>query len=197
MVGGPLSGRWMKDEAPRVAFGAVIDRPPAPEDTGDGPPLDAETAHRFALFAYNVARKFFPYRADLVEEAVQEALTRTCERWERAHRNGRPEAWVVKTASNICQEKLRQERRGERFSPVPGPQQERDEDLVRALLLADALRKLTSRQRAVIVWRYLFDFSVTETAAALGLTDSKVRDASHNGIKRLRRVVGEEWSDWA
>ena len=49
----------------------------------------------------------------------------------------------------------------------------------------------------VIVWRYLFDFTVTETAIALGLTDSKVRDASHNGIQRLRKRLGNQWSDWA
>ena len=64
-------------------------------------------------------------------------------------------------------------------------------------LLADALRQLTRRQRLVIVWRYLFDFTVTETAIALGLTDSKVRDASHNGIQRLRKRLGDQWSDWA
>ena len=55
------------------------------------------------------------------------------------------------------------------------------------------LRRLTTRQRLVVVWRYLFDFSVHETADALGLTESKVRDASHNGVSRLRKLMGEEW----
>jgi DNA-directed RNA polymerase specialized sigma24 family protein len=47
------------------------------------------------------------------------------------------------------------------------------------------------------VWRYLFDFSVADTAAAIGLTESKVRDASHNGVQRLRSILGDEWGDWA
>jgi len=37
--------------------------------------------------------------------------------------------------------------------------------------------------------------SVRDTATALGLTESKVRDASHNGVERLRKLLGEEWSD--
>ncbi len=163
------------------------------EDEG----FDGDAARRLGLYAYNVALKFFPYRADLVEEAVQETLTRTCERWERANQRGTPEGWVVNTATHVCQEKLREEQRGAHCStdqPVPW---DGEDALVRSALLADALRQLTRRQRLVIVWRYLFDFTVTETAIALGLTDSKVRDASHNGIQRLRKRLGNQWSDWA
>ena len=158
------------------------------------PSPDGEAVVRLGLFAYNVARKFFQHRSDLIEEAVQETLTRTCERWERANQRGCPEAWVVNTATNVCQEKIRQEQRGARCSGEP-EQVDQEEDLVRSELLADALRRLTRRQRLVIVWRYLFDFSVSDTAGALGLTDSKVRDASHNGVRRLRKILGDEWSE--
>lgn len=161
------------------------------------PTLDDQTAQRLGLFAYNVARKFFSHRPDLVEEAVQETLTRACERWERANQRGKPEAWVVNTATYVCQEKLREERRGARSSTDQPVRWGGEDALVSSALLADALRQLTRRQRLVIVWRYLFDFTVAETAVALGLTDSKVRDASHNGIQRLRKRLGDQWSDWA
>jgi RNA polymerase sigma factor (sigma-70 family) len=170
---------------------------PELEDVTDAPGFSAHTAQQLALFAYNVARKFFPYRADLVEEAVQETLTRTCERWEYVTERDAPEAWVVNTATYVCQEKLREERRGARCFGERPVQSQRDEEFARRELLAQSLRRLTRRQRLVIVWRYLFDFSVRETATALGLTESKVRDASHNGIGRLRKLLGEEWSDWA
>lgn len=61
------------------------------EDEG----FDGDAARRLGLYAYNVARKFFPNRGDLVEEAVQETLTRTCERWERANQRGTPEGWAA------------------------------------------------------------------------------------------------------
>ncbi len=192
MHGGPLGARWSGDDGRASvrwagpALAAVVT---------DTPRFDADAARRLGLFAYNAARKFFPDRADLVEEAVQETLARTCERWDRANQRGCPEAWVVNTATNVCREKLREEARGARPSGErPAPADGAD-DLVRAQLLADALRRLTRRQRVVIVWRYLFDFSVQETAVALGLTESKVRDASHNGVGRLRKLLGEEWDD--
>jgi RNA polymerase sigma factor (sigma-70 family) len=156
---------------------------------------DGEAVVRLGLFAYNVARKFFQHRSDLIEEAVQETLTRTCERWDRANQRGCPEAWVVNTATHVCQEKLREEARGARHTGERPPAPDHDDAIVGSALLAGALRRLTTRQRVVIVWRYLFDFSVAETAAALGLTDSKVRDASHNGVERLRKLLGDEWSE--
>lgn len=182
MRGGPLSAQ--RQVEPATTGPAVTE-----------PGLDAEAAVRLGLYAYNVARKFFGPRTDLVQEAVQETLTRTCERWDRANQRGCPEAWVVNTATHVCQEKLREERRGARPSgerPVPVDQ---DDDVVRSALLAGALRRLTTRQRLAIVWRYLFDFSVSETAGALGLTESQVRDASFNGVRRLRKLLGDEWTE--
>ncbi len=202
MCSAPLRS-WEDGTGPRAAEDAWADAShrtdPAPDGadvTGDGT-FDGETAEQLGLFAYNVARKFFPCRADLVEEAVQETLTRTCERWERANQRGAPEGWVVNTATFVCHEKLREERRGARFPPVPAVQRDGDEELVRSELLADALRRLTTRQRLVVVWRYLFDFSVSDTAGALGLTESKVKDAGHNGVLRLRKLLGDQWSEWA
>lgn len=207
MAGPAVSWQWEHGRTLRAreaAWTEAESRPlhssdgvPRPSDLMEQPGLDGDMARRLGLFAYNVARKFFPYRADLVEEAVQETLTRTCERWDRATLRGRPEAWVVNTATYVCQEKLREERRGARPTGERTVQVDRGEELVGSSVLADALRRLTRRQRLVIVWRYLFDFSVTETATALGLTDSKVRDASHNGVQRLRKLLGDHWSDWA
>ncbi len=202
MGSAPLSSSREDGTGPGAAEDAWADArqrsdlaPPRPEVV-DGT-FDGETARQLGLFAYNVARKFFPCQAELVEEAVQETLTRTCERWERANQRGAPEGWVVNTATFVCREKLREERRGARFAPVAAVTSDGDEELVRSELLADALRRLTTRQRLVVVWRYLFDFSVSDTAEALGLTESKVKDAGHNGVQRLRKLLGDQWSDWA
>ena len=188
---GPVITRVMKG-VPEVAWdGTSVSQ--VHDVTEDGG-FDGDAARHLSLYAYNVAVKFFPYRGDLVEEAVQETLTRTCERWERANQRGTPEGWVVNTATYVCQEKLREELRGARMS-APAATTDGDEEIVRCELLVAALRRLTKRQRLVVVWRYLFDLSVRDTATALGLTESKVRDASHNGVERLRKLLGEEWSE--
>ncbi len=189
-----LSSRWEDDSGRRAEGACAV--PEGPEVAVERA-FDEATAECLGLFAYNVARKFFPCRADLVEEAVQETLTRTCERWERANQRGALEGWVVNTATYVCLEKLREERRGARVAPLPGVQWDGTDDLVRSELLADSLRRLTTRQRLVVVWRYLFDISVSDTAEALGLTESKVKDAAHNGVQRLRKSLGDQWSDWA
>jgi RNA polymerase sigma factor (sigma-70 family) len=194
------SGRGAAEDAWAEARQRRGRRPDPASERPDVPverALDGATAERLALFAYNVARKFFPCRPDLVEEAVQETLTRTCERWERANQRGALEGWVVNTATYVCREKLREERRGARFAPVAAVQWDGGDDLARSELLADSLRRLTKRQRLVVVWRYLFDFTVGDTALALGLTESKVKDAGHNGVQRLRKLLGDQWSDWA
>lgn len=152
-------------------------------------------ARHLALFAYNVAKKFLRGRHHLIEEAVQETLTRTAERWEQALRHEKPEAWVVITATRVCLEKLREEQRGARTTQDrfvdPGP----DQVTVTSLVLAEALAQLTDRQRLVVVCRYLFDHSIEQTAQELGLAESQVRDRAHRGIAKLRRILGPRWLD--
>lgn len=168
---------------------------PLNRDVVEAGSFDDITATRLALYAYNVGRRFFPGRPHLVEEAVQETLTRTCEHWSKATRYGKAEAWVVNTATNVCHEKLREETRGARPSRDDDVQVDGGDDVVRRALLADALRRLSTRQRLVVVWRYVFDRSVVQTASELGLTESKVRDATHNGVERLQRLLGEQWNE--
>ena len=42
------------------------------------------------------------------------------------------------------------------------------------------------------MWRYYFDMSVRETAQRMGLTDSKVKDATHEATSKLGRVLKRE-----
>ena len=52
--------------------------------------------------------------------------------------------------------------------------------------------RLSSRQQQVVVWRYYFDQSVEETATRMGLTPSKVKDATHEATTKLARVIKSE-----
>ena len=64
-----------------------------------------------------------------------------------------------------------------------------DDRVVEIDALGRALRKLSARQQEVLVWRYWFDESVEGTADRLGLTPSKVKDATHEATAKLRRVL--------
>ena len=54
------------------------------------------------------------------------------------------------------------------------------------LALAEVLRQLTPRQRAVIVLRYYEDLSETEVARILGVGVGTVRSQAHRTLARLR-----------
>jgi RNA polymerase sigma factor (sigma-70 family) len=69
---------------------------------------------------------------------------------------------------------------------VPGEEQR----VADTELVAHALGKLSERQQQVVLWRYYFDQSVHETAERLGLTDSKVKDATHEAMSKLQRILG-------
>jgi RNA polymerase sigma factor (sigma-70 family) len=145
-------------------------------------------------FAYNVGYRFSGHNAPFAEDVAQESLTRAYAAWNRIRAHPNLEAWVTTTAFHVALELSRQQRRAGRPDPspktvdVPGD----DQHVADADELARALRRLSSRQQQVVVWRYYFDHSVEETATRMGLTPSKVKDATHEATTKLARVIKSE-----
>ena len=52
------------------------------------------------------------------------------------------------------------------------------------------LEYCTVDQRAVIIFRFLHDLSIAETAEALGWTESKVKTTQHRSLKRVKKANG-------
>src|SRR5437016_6512852 len=130
--------------------------------------------------------------------------TRSSERWS-AHpprRIGEPvRPWVVKVALNLARDHLRRRRRRDYVGPwLPSPIETDSEppshetatsegryDLLESVSFAFlvALEALTPTQRAVLLLRDVFDYSVKETAEALDLTETNVKTTLH----RARRAM--------
>lgn len=137
---------------------------------------------------------------DLVQETFIRAMksppARTDEPW-------RP--WLVRVAINLSRDLLRQRRRqsyeGEWLpSPIeteppafdppdesgnPSTRYELLESVSYAFLLA--LEALTPTQRAVLLLRDVFDYSVLETATALAMSEANVKTTLH----RARKAIAE------
>ena len=140
------------------------------------------------------------------DEIVQDTFVRAME-----HPPARTEAslrpWLVKVAMNLARDVLRRRRRREYVGPwLPSPiDTDREQppsheptvdggrtledryDLVESVSFAFllALERLTPTQRAVLLLRDVFDYSVKETADALDLSEPNVKTTHHRAREAM------------
>ena len=128
------------------------------------------------------------------EDALQLALLRTFRRWDRAKQA--PEAYSRAVLVNVCRERWRHRKRHPevvgKLSDV-GPLAEVvsfAEAVDRRHVLVRMLRRLPAVQREVLVFRYLLDATVAETAIALGMAEGTVKSSASRGLDQLRVLCG-------
>jgi len=157
-------------------------------------------------FLWGISYRMTGSAAD-ADDIVQDTFVRAMERPpQRTSEPLRP--WLVKVALNLSRDVLRRRKRREYVGPwLPSPIDTSDEtappsheptidgretlearyDLLESVSLAFlvALEQLTPRQRAVLLLRDVFDYSVRETADALDLSEANVKTTHH----RARHVM--------
>jgi RNA polymerase sigma-70 factor (ECF subfamily) len=157
-------------------------------------------------FIWGICYRMTGNAAD-ADELVQDTFVRALERPPaRSDEPWRP--WLVRVAMNLARDRLRwRRRRAYRGVWLPSPIETGDEEAAPAyeVTTADglstegryellesvsfafllALEALTPTQRAVLLLRDVFDYSVGETATALGISDANVKVTHH----RARRAM--------
>lgn len=123
---------------------------------------------------------------DLAEEAVNEAMVRAYERWERVAGLESPEGWVYRVAVNWATSRLR---RGKFLSNSSVPHTVSHDPEVADPQVAAAIRKLSLRHREVIVARYLLDMSEAEMATAIGVSHGTVKSRLSRALRTLREEL--------
>jgi RNA polymerase sigma factor (sigma-70 family) len=132
------------------------------------------------------------------EDAVQEALARALLRGtEDLQSVG---AWVVRVALNLVRNDFRRWRAELRVrrAAVGGEATTHPQDRVdTAVDIARALRRLSRRQREVLVLRYYLDMSVPEMADALGIRQGTIKALLHRarGAMAASLPIGDEEVD--
>ena len=136
------------------------------------------------------------------EDAVQTVLLRTFRRWEQAKQA--PEAYSRAVLVNVCRERWRHR---SRHPEAPGILADAGtladagqladvisfaEVVDRRHVLVRVLRRLPAVQREVLVFRYLLDATVAETAATLGVAEGTVKSAASRGLEQLRLLLAAE-----
>lgn len=125
------------------------------------------------------------------EDLVQSALIKAVPKWWRI-KDG-PEPYVRQVLARESVNRWRRRRWREVTTDVV-PESMHHDSTDRIALLDD-LRKLSPRQRAVLVLRYFDDLTEADTAAALGISVGTVKSHARHALARLRnQLSGEEQS---
>lgn len=124
---------------------------------------------------------------ELGREAADEGYTRALERWAEVSGYDNPAGWVYRVGLNWARSRQRR-RKFEIVDLLDDPV--RLEELPDPLLL-EAVESLSLKYRSVVVARFFLDWSVEQTAQALGIPEGTVKTRQARALHRLRNKLGD------
>ena len=127
-----------------------------------------------------------PHRA---EDIVQDALARLYVNWPRVTRADNVDSYVRRILVNSHYSDRRRPWRRESPSTSIELPLEPGLDVEDAEAVWSAIRSLPPRQRRVVVLRHIWDLSVEETAADLGVSTGTVKSQTSDALATLRRAL--------
>lgn len=124
--------------------------------------------------------------ADVASEAVDEAMARAYERWPKISAMENSEGWLYRTAMNWARSRLRR-RKFRSNSQIPDvPFHDREAPDPR---LIEAIRRLPSLQKEVVVARYLLDMSEAQMAEAFEAPNGTIKSRLHRALGTLKEEL--------
>lgn len=133
---------------------------------------------------YRLAVSYLRHDAD-AQDAVQQAVEKAWKHRTRVDQDGFA-PWLTRIVINECKSVLRRRKRAipsERMELYEGETPPPD------LSMADALSRLPEKLRTPLLLHYIEQFSVDETARALGLPATTVRSRLHRARIALRKEL--------
>ncbi|MEU5973264.1 SigE family RNA polymerase sigma factor [Streptomyces sp. NPDC047315] len=180
--------------------GVAADTTTGAEAVRVGAETDTDTDADAELRAFVDGRRHALFRSayllcgdrDEADDLVQTTLVKVVLGGRRKARLENIEAYTRKTLVNTFIASRRRFWRRERaFGELPDRQPAPAPDTDTGLMVRAALRRLTPKQRAVVVLRYWEDLSVVETAGLLGMRENTVKSHAMRGLAALRVELRE------
>jgi RNA polymerase sigma-70 factor (ECF subfamily) len=125
---------------------------------------------------------------DFGAEAADEALVRACQSWANVGTYRNPTGWVYRVGLNWANSALRKRRR-HRSKMALIARADSTADSTPDIDLQRALSQLSDAHRAVVVCRYYLDFSVSETAEALGVPVGTIKSRASRALEQLEGLL--------
>jgi RNA polymerase sigma factor (sigma-70 family) len=127
-------------------------------------------------------------------DLAQETCARGCAQWSAVRRMQDQRAWFTKVAMNLARSRWRRQALERRVMTLLGsrPAAPLDRDVAEAVTVQAAIARLTPRQRAAVVLRYLDDLDLSATAAALRCSEGTVKKLTARGLATLKTMLDFE-----
>jgi RNA polymerase sigma-70 factor (ECF subfamily) len=126
------------------------------------------------------------------EDATQHAFMQAFRKWRKVRAMTKPGAWVLVVAINADRRQWRRDRDQPTEISEAGVIEDHGSAVTTEVTLREALARLTVRQRAAVVLRYLVDLPVKEIATAMGCAEGTVRATLHQALSRLQIELEED-----
>jgi RNA polymerase sigma-70 factor (sigma-E family) len=121
------------------------------------------------------------------DDIVSVTIGKVFDKWRAVSRADNRDAYVQRILTRVWLDERRRPWRRERpQADLPDGPAAVQEPVVDRDSLAAALAALQPRQRAVVVLRYYLDYSISETAAVLGIAEGTVKSQTTRGLENLR-----------
>jgi DNA-directed RNA polymerase specialized sigma24 family protein len=126
------------------------------------------------------------YGLEVGVEVAADALAYAWERWERVGAMDNPTGYLVRVGQSAA--------RRYRRRPVALPDVKPNAEPSFDPRLPRALERLSTRQRSAVMLICVHDWTYPAAAAALGVSESTLRNHVRRGLESLRRELGEDAS---
>lgn len=167
-------------------------------ETPAAPAVPETSAESFEAFfdrllprAVRVGARICGTRAD-GEDAAVEGLARAYADWTRLSGLDHREAWVLRVTANVAYDHVRREASRTRVEGPAMAQRESTEVVDMRRTLVPALRRLSRRQREVVILSYVAELSQPEIAEAIGCSLGSVKVHARRGLEKLRNELGAD-----
>lgn len=127
----------------------------------------------------------------VAEDLAAEAFARAYSRWSKVQRHPNPDAWLLRVVGNLAIDHVRREARRPEVRLDGGRGDPSAEDAALRIDLAKALKRLSSRQKEVVVMRYLIDLTEEDVAVSLGMSTGSVKTHLHRATSKLRDELAD------
>lgn len=159
---------------------------------------EQEFAEYFAAKRDSVRRTAYMLCGDWhrADDLAQTAFVALHRRWRKIRDRAATDAYLRKTlvraAIDESRRPWRRERQTETLPESPDVGEAFADRVVAREDLLAGLRKVPSRQRAVLVLRYFEGLDVSGVARVLGCSEGNVKSQTARGLAKLREALGEE-----